>query len=56
MLSAAVRMAAGGMLGTLDHGHSYGHLWMAPMRLCFPFVIGLWLYRMRDRLPKLRLG
>lgn len=48
--------AAGGTLGTLDHGHSYGHLWMAPVRLCFPFVTGLWLYRMRDRLPRFRLG
>lgn len=56
LLSAAVLIVAGGTLGTLDHGHSYGHLWMAPVRLCFPFVTGLWLYRMRDRLPKLRLG
>ncbi len=29
---------------------------MAPVRLCFPFVTGLWLVRMRDRLPSFRLG
>lgn len=54
--SGAVLIAAGAALGTLDHGHSYGYLWMAPVRLSFPFVTGLWLYRMRGRLPRVRLG
>jgi len=29
---------------------------MAPVQLCFPFVTGLWLYRVRNRLPRLRIG
>ena len=41
IISGAGLFAAGGALGTLDHGHSYGPLWMAPVRLCFPFVTGL---------------
>lgn len=29
---------------------------MAPVRLCFPFLTGLWLYRMRNRLPRIQIG
>lgn len=56
LLSGAGLVASGLALGTLDHGHSYGHLWMAPLRLTFSFVAGLWLFRVRDRLPPVRLG
>jgi len=43
-------------IGTLDQGSSFETLWMAQVRLYFPFVTGLWLYRLRDRLPRFRLG
>ncbi|WP_025885368.1 acyltransferase family protein [Asaia prunellae] len=43
-------------IGTLDQGSSFETLWMAQIRLYFPFVTGLWLYRLRDRLPRFRLG
>lgn len=42
--------------GSLDAGWGYGNFWMAPIRLIFPFVTGLWLYRVHDRLPRMRLG
>jgi peptidoglycan/LPS O-acetylase OafA/YrhL len=42
--------------GSLDAGWGYRNFWMAPIRLTFPFVTGLWLYRVHDRLPRIRLG
>jgi peptidoglycan/LPS O-acetylase OafA/YrhL len=43
-------------VGSLDLGSGWDSWWAAPMRLCYPFLIGLWLYRVRDRLPRFRLG
>jgi peptidoglycan/LPS O-acetylase OafA/YrhL len=42
--------------GSLDAGWGYSNFWMAPIRLTFPFVTGLWLYRMQDRLPRIKAG
>jgi peptidoglycan/LPS O-acetylase OafA/YrhL len=56
LLSGLVLVACGGHLGSLDQGSAWDSLWMAPVRLCFPFITGLWLYRMRSRLPQVRLG
>ncbi|TCM16450.1 peptidoglycan/LPS O-acetylase OafA/YrhL [Novosphingobium sp. PhB165] len=42
--------------GSLDLGSGWDHWWAAPLRLCYPFLIGLWLYRVRGRLPRIRLG
>ena len=46
--------------GSLDAGFGWDNWWMAPIRLAYPFVTGLWLYRVRDRLPsvlrRLRAG
>lgn len=42
--------------GTLDKGAGFDTFWMAPVRLAFPFIMGLWLYRVRAHLPRLRLG
>jgi peptidoglycan/LPS O-acetylase OafA/YrhL len=44
------------MAGTLDQGSYWETFWMAPVRLFFPFLTGLWLYRVRDRLPKVKIG
>ncbi|WBO22826.1 acyltransferase family protein [Sphingomonas abietis] len=54
--SGALLVGCAVYLGSLDQGSDWHSLWMAPVRLCFPFVTGLWLYRARQRLPRLRLG
>ena len=54
--SGAVLVSGAAMYGTLDLGSYWETLWMAPVRLFFPFITGLWLYRVRDRLPDIRLG
>jgi peptidoglycan/LPS O-acetylase OafA/YrhL len=43
--------------GSLDGGWGYPVIWMAPLRLTVSFVMGLWLYRVRDRIrrPKIEL-
>jgi peptidoglycan/LPS O-acetylase OafA/YrhL len=43
--------------GSLDGGWGYTEIWEAPLRLTVSFVMGLWLYRIRDRvrLPKMGL-
>ena len=43
--------------GSLDGGWDYPEVWMAPLRLTVSFVMGLWLYRIHDRmrLPKIGL-
>ncbi len=56
VLGALALVATGASLGALDGGWGWSNFWMGPLRLWFPFLMGLWLYRMRDRLPKIRLG
>ena len=56
IVSALVLIGCAVARGSLDAGWGWQNLWMAPIRLCFPFVTGLWLYRVHDRLPKLKLG
>src|SRR6202000_1385922 len=43
--------------GSMDGGWGYPEIWMAPLRLTVSFVMGLWLYRIHDRirLPKIGL-
>jgi peptidoglycan/LPS O-acetylase OafA/YrhL len=43
--------------GSLDGGWDYPNIWMAPLRLTVSFVLGLWLYRIHERvrLPKIGL-
>ncbi|NYT41408.1 acyltransferase [Sphingomonas sp. R-74633] len=56
MLSGGVLVVSATLLGSLDQGSYWETFWMAPVRLCFPFVTGLWLYRVRERLPQVRIG
>ncbi|MEP9358719.1 acyltransferase [Sphingomonas sp. KR3-1] len=56
VLSGILLIVTATMFGSLDQGSYWETFWMAPVRLCFPFVTGLWLFRVRDRLPRLRLG
>lgn len=55
-LSGAVLAVGATLHGTLDLGSYWETFWMAPVRLFFPFLTGLWLYRVRDRLPDIRIG
>ena len=42
--------------GSLDGGWDYPNIWMAPLRLMVSFVMGLWLYRIHDRLRLPKMG
>jgi peptidoglycan/LPS O-acetylase OafA/YrhL len=42
--------------GTLDLGSDWQSLWIAPVRLAFPFLTGLLIYRLRPRLPRIEIG
>jgi peptidoglycan/LPS O-acetylase OafA/YrhL len=54
---AAVGTLSLGLIGnTLDWGSAWVGWWGAPVRLAFPFITGLLIYRVRDRLPAWRLG
>ncbi|HLY41796.1 MAG TPA: acyltransferase [Terracidiphilus sp.] len=42
--------------GSLDGGWDYPRIWMAPLRLTVSFVMGLWLYRVHDRIRIPKIG
>src|SRR5277367_1356607 len=42
--------------GSLDGGWGYPEIWMAPLRLTVSFVLGLWLYRIHDRIRFPKIG
>ena len=42
--------------GSLDGGWGYSVIWMAPLRLTVSFVMGLWLYRIQDRIRRPKIG
>lgn len=57
MAAGAVALVwTGAARGSLDGGWGTGNWWMAIVRLTYPFVTGLWLYRARERLPRWRVG
>ena len=41
---------------SIDLGSDWDTMWMGTVRMAFSFTMGLWLYRVRSRLPKIRLG
>lgn len=55
-VAAVVLFACATSIGTLDRGYAWENFWMAPVRLAFPFLTGLLIYRVRDRLPNIRIG
>jgi peptidoglycan/LPS O-acetylase OafA/YrhL len=61
-LGAVVALAAAALLwllwqrNSIDMGSDWTTWWRAPARMAFSFTMGLWLYRVRDHGPKLRLG
>ncbi|WP_442680339.1 acyltransferase family protein [Sphingomonas sp. ASY06-1R] len=56
VLGAIALIWTGLARGSLDGGWGWSNLWMAAVRLTYPFVTGLFLYRIRHRLPRIRLG
>ena len=52
IIAAAVLVGEALHRGSLDAGFGWDNWWMAPIRLAYPFVTGLLLYRVRDRLPR----
>lgn len=55
-LAALASAATALTLGSYDTGWGLHNVWGAPVRLAYPFVVGLILYRLGDRLPRVRLG
>ncbi len=55
-LAGAVLVYAVWDKNSLDLGSYWETLWQATARMAFSFTMGLWLYRIRDRFPKIRLG
>jgi len=56
IIAALLLFACGAAIGTLDRGYAWENFWMAPVRLAFPFLAGLLIHRLRDRLPQIRIG
>jgi peptidoglycan/LPS O-acetylase OafA/YrhL len=52
LLSAAMALT----LGSYDTGWGLANFWGAPVRLAYPFMTGLLLFRLQDRLPRWRIG
>ncbi|WP_312490042.1 acyltransferase [Sphingomonas sp.] len=55
-LAALASLVTALSLGSYDTGWGLDNFWGAPVRLAYPFLAGLLVYRMRDRLPAVRLG
>ena len=55
-LSGLILIWVANSRGSLDGGWSYSVIWMAPLRLTVSFVMGLWLYRIHDRVRCPRIG
>ena len=61
-LGVAVALAAIALLWVLwrtnhiDVGSDWSSVWMGSARMAFSFTMGMWLYRLREGLPKVRLG
>jgi peptidoglycan/LPS O-acetylase OafA/YrhL len=50
LVSAVVLMWTARQFGNLGYGWGWGHFWVAPVRLAYPFLAGLLVYRMGLRL------
>jgi len=52
LVSAAMALS----LGSYDTGWGLANFWGAPVRLAYPFITGLLIFRLHDRLPRWRIG
>jgi peptidoglycan/LPS O-acetylase OafA/YrhL len=55
-IAAILSLATALSLGSYDTGWGLHNFWGAPVRLAYPFLAGLLIHRLRDRLPRRRLG
>jgi len=55
-LSGLLLILVANTRGSLDGGWGYSVIWMAPLRLTVSFVMGLWLYRIQDRIRRPKIG
>jgi peptidoglycan/LPS O-acetylase OafA/YrhL len=55
-LAAIASLVTALSLGSYDTGWGLANFWGAPVRLAYPFLAGLLLYRLGDRLPRITLG
>jgi peptidoglycan/LPS O-acetylase OafA/YrhL len=55
-LSGLFLIYTANLKGSLDGGWGYPEIWMAPLRLTVSFVMGLWLYRIHDRIRFPKVG
>jgi peptidoglycan/LPS O-acetylase OafA/YrhL len=55
-LSGLLLICTANTKASLDGGWGYPEIWMAPLRLTVSFVMGLWLYRIHDRIRFPRIG
>ncbi len=51
-----VSVATALSLGSYDTGWGLHNFWGAPVRLAYPFLVGLLIFRLHDRLPQWRVG
>ena len=56
IVAAACLVAMAWHVNTIDQGSDWTTPLGGPTRMGFSFTMGLWLYRVRDKAPKLRLG
>lgn len=56
ILAAIASAAMALTLGSYDTGWALYNFWGGLVRLAYPFLAGLLLFRVRDRLPRIRLG
>jgi peptidoglycan/LPS O-acetylase OafA/YrhL len=55
-LSGLILIWVANQKGSMDGGWGYPDIWMAPLRLTVSFVMGLWLYRVQDRIRRPKAG
>ncbi|WP_420139261.1 acyltransferase family protein [Sphingomonas sp.] len=56
VIAAIISAVTALSLGSYDTGWGLANFWGAPVRLAYPFLIGLLIYRLHDRLPRFRVG
>ena len=56
IVAGVVSAATALSLGSYDTGWGLHNFWGAPVRLAYPFLTGLLIFRLRDRLPRWRSG
>ncbi len=56
LVAGALLVWIGWHENSVDRGPGWETMWMGTARMAFSFSLGLWLYRIRDRAPKMHFG